>query len=168
MSKNAKKDEKSVQNVAVSAKKPEETRIVYMDVADLKAYEKNPRKNGPAVEKVAASIREFGFKVPVVLDLFGGSGPSRRWRRSRTAASPTSWNMTRSSWTSSSAAGRNSRAARRNLSGNAKRHDATYRDTTRQQNEVNRPRPCPRPFLLGKLLAWKMRRTQRTRRTRTR
>ena len=68
MSKNAKKDEKSVQNVAVSAKKPEETRIIYMDVADLKAYEKNPRKNGPAVEKVAASIREFGFKVPVVID----------------------------------------------------------------------------------------------------
>lgn len=68
MKKNAKKDEKSVQNVAVSAKKPEETRIIYMDVADLKAYEKNPRKNGPAVEKVAASIREFGFKVPVVID----------------------------------------------------------------------------------------------------
>ena len=68
MSKNAKKDEKSVQNVAGSAKKPEETRIIYMDVADLKAYEKNPRKNGPAVEKVAASIREFGFKVPVVID----------------------------------------------------------------------------------------------------
>ena len=68
MGKNAKKDEKSVQNVAVPAEKPEETRIIYMDVADLKAYEKNPRKNGPAVEKVAASIREFGFKVPVVID----------------------------------------------------------------------------------------------------
>ena len=53
---------------AEKAKKPEETRIIYMDVADLKAYEKNPRKNGPAVEKVAASIREFGFKVPVVID----------------------------------------------------------------------------------------------------
>ena len=53
---------------AEKAKKPEETRIIYMDVADLKAYEKNPRKNGPAVDKVAASIREFGFKVPVVID----------------------------------------------------------------------------------------------------
>lgn len=51
-----------------TAKKPEETRIVYMDVADLKDYEKNPRKNRPAVDKVAASIREFGFKVPVVID----------------------------------------------------------------------------------------------------
>lgn len=49
-------------------KKPEETRIVYMDVADLKDYERNPRKNRPAVDKVAASIREFGFKVPVVID----------------------------------------------------------------------------------------------------
>lgn len=53
---------------AEKAKKPEETRIVYMDVADLKDYEKNPRKNRPAVDKVAASIREFGFKVPVVID----------------------------------------------------------------------------------------------------
>lgn len=51
-----------------TAKNPEETRIVYMDVADLKDYEKNPRKNRPAVDKVAASIREFGFKVPVVID----------------------------------------------------------------------------------------------------
>lgn len=68
MSKNAKKDDKTVQNVSKTAEKPEETRIIYMDVADLKAYEKNPRKNGPAVEKVAASIREFGFKVPVVID----------------------------------------------------------------------------------------------------
>ena len=31
-------------------------------------YARNPRKNGPAVAKVAASIREFGFCQPIVVD----------------------------------------------------------------------------------------------------
>jgi site-specific DNA-methyltransferase (adenine-specific) len=31
-------------------------------------YENNPRNNDSAVEAVAASIREFGFRVPVVID----------------------------------------------------------------------------------------------------
>lgn len=31
-------------------------------------YEKNPRKNDDAVDKVAASIREFGFNVPIIVD----------------------------------------------------------------------------------------------------
>lgn len=31
-------------------------------------YEKNPRKNDEAVDKVAASIREFGFRQPIVVD----------------------------------------------------------------------------------------------------
>ena len=31
-------------------------------------YKRNPRKNEDAVEKVAASIREFGFKQPIVVD----------------------------------------------------------------------------------------------------
>lgn len=31
-------------------------------------YEKNPRRNDQAVDAVAASIREFGFKVPIVVD----------------------------------------------------------------------------------------------------
>lgn len=37
-------------------------------ITDLKPYENNPRRNGPAVDKVAASIKEFGFKVPIVVD----------------------------------------------------------------------------------------------------
>jgi ParB-like chromosome segregation protein Spo0J len=32
----------------------------------LQEYEKNPRKNDHAVERVAAAIREFGFRVPVI------------------------------------------------------------------------------------------------------
>ena len=37
-------------------------------VEKLKEYENNPRRNDAAVEKVAASIDEFGFKVPIVID----------------------------------------------------------------------------------------------------
>lgn len=31
-------------------------------------YENNPRNNDSAVEAVAASIKEFGFKVPIIVD----------------------------------------------------------------------------------------------------
>lgn len=48
--------------------------IEYIKVSDLKPYENNPRKNESSVGKVAESIQEFGFKVPIVLDTFGGSG----------------------------------------------------------------------------------------------
>jgi DNA modification methylase len=39
-----------------------------MKIADLKAYENNPRKNEKAVDAVANSINSFGFKVPVIID----------------------------------------------------------------------------------------------------
>lgn len=42
--------------------------IKEVKVDEIVPYENNPRKNAEAVEKVANSIREFGFKVPVVLD----------------------------------------------------------------------------------------------------
>jgi len=42
--------------------------IVEKKVTELKAYEKNPRKNDNAVEPVAESIKEFGFKVPIIID----------------------------------------------------------------------------------------------------
>lgn len=41
--------------------------IIEKKIADLKPYGRNPRKNEQAVEAVAASIREFGFKVPLVI-----------------------------------------------------------------------------------------------------
>jgi site-specific DNA-methyltransferase (adenine-specific) len=37
-------------------------------VKALKPYKRNPRKNDKAVEYVANSIRQFGFKVPIVID----------------------------------------------------------------------------------------------------
>lgn len=35
---------------------------------DIKPYENNPRNNEKAVDKVAESIKQFGFKVPIVVD----------------------------------------------------------------------------------------------------
>lgn len=43
-------------------------KIVDLALKDLIPYENNPRNNEKAVEKVAASIKEFGFKVPIVID----------------------------------------------------------------------------------------------------
>ena len=45
--------------------------IKMMRVADIIPYGKNPRKNDSAVDAVAASIKAFGFKVPVVIDAAG-------------------------------------------------------------------------------------------------
>lgn len=45
--------------------------IIDKKISELKPYEKNPRKNDAAVSAVANSIREFGFKVPVVIDKDG-------------------------------------------------------------------------------------------------
>lgn len=42
--------------------------IVNVNINEIIPYEKNPRINDHAVEYVANSIKEFGFKVPVVLD----------------------------------------------------------------------------------------------------
>ena len=45
--------------------------IVEKNIKDLKPYEANPRRNDEAVEYVANSIKEFGFKVPIVIDKEG-------------------------------------------------------------------------------------------------
>jgi DNA modification methylase len=41
------------------------------NVAEIKLYPHNPRRNDQAVAAVAASIREFGFRQPIVLDTDG-------------------------------------------------------------------------------------------------
>lgn len=43
-------------------------KITEIKVEKLIPYANNPRNNDEAVDKVAASIHEFGFKVPVVVD----------------------------------------------------------------------------------------------------
>lgn len=42
--------------------------IIYKTIDELKPYKNNPRQNDNAVDAVAASIRQFGFKVPIVID----------------------------------------------------------------------------------------------------
>lgn len=42
--------------------------IKYFTLSEIKPYERNPRKVDRAVDYVANSIREFGFKVPIVVD----------------------------------------------------------------------------------------------------
>lgn len=42
--------------------------IVYKTLEEIIPYEKNPRKNDNAIECVMNSIKEFGFKVPIVID----------------------------------------------------------------------------------------------------
>ena len=45
--------------------------VKMMPTGDVVPYEKNPRLNDQAVDAVASSIREFGFKVPIVVDSKG-------------------------------------------------------------------------------------------------
>ena len=42
--------------------------IKELKLKDIIPYEKNPRKNDEAVKYVAESIKQFGFKVPIVID----------------------------------------------------------------------------------------------------
>ena len=42
--------------------------IQNISLSDIHPYARNPRKNDEAVKNVAASIREFGFLVPLVID----------------------------------------------------------------------------------------------------
>jgi len=44
----------------------EETRIERWSIGRLVFYSRNPRKNDAAVDRMCASIREFGFKIPVL------------------------------------------------------------------------------------------------------
>ena len=41
--------------------------IVQLPIAGLKPYKNNPRHNDDAVDKVAESIKQFGFKVPIII-----------------------------------------------------------------------------------------------------
>lgn len=42
--------------------------IQNISILELKPYEKNPRNITKAVDKVAESIKEFGFNVPIITD----------------------------------------------------------------------------------------------------
>jgi len=46
-------------------------KIEMWKIADVKPYEQNPRINDAAVDSVSASIKEFGFRQPLVVDKDG-------------------------------------------------------------------------------------------------
>lgn len=46
-------------------------KIVEKRLDEIRPYEKNPRRNDDAVDYVANSIREFGWKQPIVIDKDG-------------------------------------------------------------------------------------------------
>ena len=46
--------------------KTEEPAALWVDVAHLKAWDKNPRDNDKAVPEVMASIKRFGFAAPII------------------------------------------------------------------------------------------------------
>ncbi len=45
-----------------------EMKIIYKKTDEIIPYENNPRNNDNAVEYVANSIKEFGFKNPIIID----------------------------------------------------------------------------------------------------
>ena len=59
--------------------------IELRDIDSIRPYERNPRVNDQAVEAVAASLREFGFRQPIVVD---GDGViicgHTRWKAAKT------------------------------------------------------------------------------------
>ena len=47
------------------------TEIIYKNIDELVPYENNPRHNDQGVDALAESIKEFGFKVPIIIDSDG-------------------------------------------------------------------------------------------------
>lgn len=43
-------------------------KVEELALSDIKPYKNNPRKNDEAAKYVAESIKQFGFKVPIVID----------------------------------------------------------------------------------------------------
>lgn len=43
-------------------------KAVNMDISAIKPYDNNPRRNEKAVDAVANSIKQFGFKNPIIVD----------------------------------------------------------------------------------------------------
>lgn len=46
--------------------KIEEAAAVWVDIKDLKPWDRNPRKNDKAIAKVAASMKRFGWGAPIL------------------------------------------------------------------------------------------------------
>ena len=43
-------------------------KLVTLKLGDIKAYDKNPRMNDNAVDQVAESIRQYGYRSRIIVD----------------------------------------------------------------------------------------------------
>jgi hypothetical protein len=60
------------------------TQVEIWPIDRLVPYERNPRKNDQAVDRMCASIREFGFKIPCLVRSDGGIVDGHlRWKAAR-------------------------------------------------------------------------------------
>lgn len=50
---------------------PEDFLVELVALTAIRPYERNPRQNAPAVQAVVQSIRQFGFRQPIVVDAEG-------------------------------------------------------------------------------------------------
>jgi site-specific DNA-methyltransferase (adenine-specific) len=66
-----KRREKKEDLLKIGREREAKLQIIEKKLTEIKPYKKNPRKNDAAVPYVAESIREFGFKVPLVIDKDG-------------------------------------------------------------------------------------------------
>ena len=66
--------------------------IAFRPIDDIKPYDKNPRVNDDAVDSVARSLQEFGWRQPVVVD---GTGPSSSATRGGKRPASSGWSRCR-------------------------------------------------------------------------
>lgn len=71
-------------------------KVEMRDIDEVKPYEANPRQNDAAVDAVAQSIREFGFRQPIVVDEAGVIVVGHTRWKAATSLPPTQKALTRS------------------------------------------------------------------------
>ena len=64
-------------------------KIEMRKTAEIKPYERNPRINDAAVDAVARSIKEFGWRQPIVVDAEGVIIAATRAGRPRRSSAST-------------------------------------------------------------------------------
>ena len=70
---------------ATDGKADAEAAAIWVPIASLKAWDKNPRDNDAAVEQVAESIKRFGFGAPILARKADGEiiAGHTRWKASK-------------------------------------------------------------------------------------
>ena len=79
-------DREQLQGIQNALKKEEESAAVWVDIEDLIPWDQNPRNNSNAIDKVAESIKRFGFASPIIARKADSSiiAGHTRWLASKT------------------------------------------------------------------------------------